>query len=98
MAAVSSFYDWAVVAEEYDGDSPMQTRLDPALARVPDGPQPFMGRASRQQPTRRTVTVKQPRRLPRPVDEAVLQQFIGSGPALMRRLPLLPAPARRRSP
>jgi integrase/recombinase XerD len=78
LAAVSSFYDWAVVAEEYDGDSPMQKRLDPALARVPDRHQPFMGGASRQQPTRRTVTVKQPRRLPRPVDEAVLEQFIGS--------------------
>jgi integrase/recombinase XerD len=78
LAAVSSFYDWAVVAEEYDGDSPMQKRLDPALARVPDRHQPFMGRASRQQPTRRTVTVKQPRRLPRPVDESVLEQFIGS--------------------
>ncbi|MEU8922460.1 tyrosine-type recombinase/integrase [Kitasatospora sp. NPDC048545] len=70
LAAVSSFYDWAVVAEEYDGDSPMQMRLDPALARVPDRRQPFMGRASRQQPMRRTVTVKQPRRLPRPVDAA----------------------------
>lgn len=78
LAAVSSFYDWAVVAEEYDGDSPMQKRLDPALARVPDRHQPFMGRASRQQPTRRTVTVKQPRRLPRPVDEVVLEKFIGS--------------------
>ncbi|WEO92720.1 tyrosine-type recombinase/integrase [Streptomyces sp. FXJ1.172] len=78
LAAVSSFYDWAVVAEEYDGDSPMQKRLDPALARVPDRHQPFMGRASRQQPMRRTVTVRQPQRLPRPVDEAVLEQFIGS--------------------
>ncbi|MER5689269.1 tyrosine-type recombinase/integrase [Streptomyces sp. NPDC002205] len=78
LAAVSSFYDWAVVAEEYDGDSPMQKRLDPALALVPDRHQPFMGRASRQHPMRRTVTVKQPRRLPRPVDEAVLEQFIGS--------------------
>ncbi|WP_319687093.1 tyrosine-type recombinase/integrase [Streptomyces sp. ME19-01-6] len=45
---------------------------------MPDRHQPFMGRASRQQPMRRTVTVKQPRRLPRPVDEAVLEQFIGS--------------------
>ncbi|MFD7541348.1 MULTISPECIES: tyrosine-type recombinase/integrase [unclassified Streptomyces] len=78
LAAVSSFYDWAVAAEEYDGDSPMHKRLAPALARVPDQPQPFTGRASRQQPTRRTVTVKQPRRLPRPVDGTVLEQFIGS--------------------
>jgi integrase/recombinase XerD len=79
LAAVASFYDWAIVAEEYDGEaSPMQMRPDPALARVPDRHQPFMGRASRQQPVRRTVTVKQPRRLPRPMDEAVLEGFIGS--------------------
>jgi hypothetical protein len=38
----------------------MQTRPDPALARVPDRHKPFVGRASRQQPVRRTVTVKQP--------------------------------------
>ncbi|GAA2748514.1 tyrosine-type recombinase/integrase [Kitasatospora cinereorecta] len=79
LAAVSSFYDWAMVAEEYDGeDSPMQMRPDPALARVPGRHQPFMGKASRQQPVRRTVTVKQPRRLPRPMDEAVLEGFIAS--------------------
>ncbi|MYS85450.1 tyrosine-type recombinase/integrase [Streptomyces sp. SID5474] len=78
LAAVSSFYDWAIVAEEYDGEtSPMQTRLDPALARVPARHQPFMGRASRQQPIRRTVTVKQPRRLPRPMDEPALEEFLG---------------------
>jgi integrase len=79
LAAVASFYDWAIVAEEYDGDaSPMQMRPDPALARVPGRHQPFMGRASRQQPVRRTVTVKQPRRLPRPMDEEALEGFIGS--------------------
>ncbi|WBO61673.1 hypothetical protein [Streptomyces camelliae] len=78
LAAVSNFYDWTVVAEGYDGDSAMQKRLDPALAQVPDRHQPFVGRASPQQPTRRTVSVKQPRRLPRPVDEAVLEQLIGS--------------------
>ncbi|MFE4801768.1 site-specific integrase [Streptomyces sp. NPDC056708] len=100
LAAVSSFYDWAVVAEEYDGDSPMQKRLDPALARVPDRHQPFMGRASRQQPTRRTVTVKQPRRLPRPVDEVVLEKFIGSLKRLRARTATasLNADARRPGP
>jgi integrase len=79
LAAVASFYDWAIVAEEYDGDaSPMQMRPDPALARVPARHQPFVGRASRQQPVRRTVTVKQPRRLPRPMDNDMLEGFIGS--------------------
>lgn len=42
------------------------------------GHQPFMGRASRQQPVRRTVTVKQPRRLPRPMEKEALEGFIGS--------------------
>ena len=79
LAAVASFYDWAIVAGEYDGDaSPMLMRADPALARVPDRHQPFMGRASRQQPVRRTVTVKQPRRLPRPMDDDVMEGFLGS--------------------
>jgi hypothetical protein len=56
----------------------MQVRPDPALARVPDRHQPFVARASRQQPVRRTVMVKQPRRLPRPVDGDVSDRFIGS--------------------
>lgn len=78
LAAVSSFFDWAIVAEEYAGDtSPMQKVVDPALARVPDRHQPFMGRASRQQPTRRVVTVKRPLRLPRPIGSDELDVFLG---------------------
>ncbi len=44
MAAVSSFYDWAIIAGGYEHDvSPVQMRPDPALARVPGRHQPFMG-------------------------------------------------------
>jgi integrase len=83
LAAVSSFYDWAIVAEEYDhGVSPVQMREDPALARVPERHQPFMGRASRQRPTRRVVQVKRPRRLPRPMDD----QDVEALPAGVKRL------------
>lgn len=47
LAAVASFYDWAIVAEEYEHDtSPIQMRPDPALARVPGRHQPFMGQAT----------------------------------------------------
>jgi integrase/recombinase XerD len=76
LAAVSSFYDWAVIAEEADA-SPMRKCADPALARVPERHQPFMGRASRQQAMRRVVTVKRPLRLPRPMRPEDLEMFLG---------------------
>ena len=89
LAAVSSFYDWAIVAEEYDhGVSPVQMRTDPALARMPDRHQPYMGRASRQQPVRRVVQVKRPRRLPRPMNEPDLEVLL-SGLKRLRDLAML---------
>ena len=89
LAAVSSFYDWAIVAEEYEhGVSPVQVRADPALARVPERRQPYMGRASRQQPVRRVVQVKRPRRLPRPMSEPDLSALL-SGLKRLRDLAML---------
>lgn len=68
LAATSSFFDWAIAAEQYTvGENPMQRRVDHALGRVPDRHQPFVGAASRQQPVRRTVRVRLPLRLPRPM-------------------------------
>jgi len=68
LAATSSFFEWAIAAEEYAGtDNPMQRRVDQPLGRVPDRHQPFVGAASRQQPVRRTVRVRLPIRLPRPM-------------------------------
>ena len=56
LAATSSFFDWAIAAEQYTtGENPMQRRIDHALGRVPELHQPFVGAASRQQPIRRTV-------------------------------------------
>jgi integrase/recombinase XerD len=79
LAATSSFYEWAISAAEYDGgDNPMQRRPDPALARVPDRHQPFVGRASRQQPVRRTVRVRLPMRLPRPMAGSEIEALLGS--------------------
>lgn len=78
LAAVSSFFEWAIAAEEYQGESPMQRRPDPALARVTARHQPFMGRASRQRPLRRAVGVKVPMRLPRPMAPADLGAFLTS--------------------
>ncbi len=79
LAATSSFYEWAISAAEYDGDdNPMQRRPDPALARVPGRHQPFVGRASRQQPVRRTVRVRLPMRLPRPMTSGEIEVLLKS--------------------
>ncbi|MGH3813724.1 MAG: tyrosine-type recombinase/integrase [Pseudonocardiaceae bacterium] len=68
LVTTSSFFDWAIAAEQYTaGENPMQRRIDHALGRVPDRHQPFVGAASRQQPVRRTVRVRLPLRLPRPM-------------------------------
>jgi len=59
LAATSSFFEWAIAAEQYTaGENPMQRRVDHVLGPVPDRHQPFVGSASRQQPVRRTVRVR----------------------------------------
>lgn len=79
LAATSSFFEWAIVAEAYAGpDNPLQKQVDPALARVPERHQPFVGGASRQQPVRRTVRVRLPMRLPRPLESDEVQALLGS--------------------
>ncbi len=79
LAATSSFYEWAIAAEEYrGGENPMQQRPDPGLARVPDRHGPFVGRASRQQPMRRAVRVRLPMRLPRPLSDEETTQLLES--------------------
>ena len=63
LAATSSFYDWAISAEEFtDAENPLQRRPDLALARTSDRHRPATGRASRQAPIRRTVRVRLPQR------------------------------------
>jgi integrase len=79
LAATSSFFEWAITAEEYAGaDNPMQRRVDHALGRVPERHQPFSGAASRQQPVRRTVRVRLPLRLPRPLSTGDVAALLSS--------------------
>jgi integrase/recombinase XerD len=79
LAAASSFFDWAIAAEQYTaGENPMQRRVDHALGRVPERHQPFVGAPSRQQPVRRTVRVRLPLRLPRPMSTEDLDALLAS--------------------
>jgi integrase/recombinase XerD len=79
LAATSSFFEWAIAAEQYTaGENPMQRRVDHPLGRVPDRHLPFVGAASRQQPVRRTVRVRLPLRLPRPMTNADVDALLAS--------------------
>ena len=78
LAAISSFYEYLIVAGRWPTENPIQRRPDPALARVSDRHRPFMGAASRQRPVRRVVRVKTIQRLPRPLDEEHVAALLGT--------------------
>lgn len=77
LAAVSSFYEYLILAGRLDTANPIEKRPDPALARVSDRHRPFMGRASRQRPVRRAVRVKTVQRVPRPLDDDQVAKLLG---------------------
>lgn len=79
LAATSSFFEWAIAVEAYGaGDNPMCRQVAPALGRVPDRHGPFVGSASRQLPVRRTVRVRLPLRLPRPMAAGEVDALLAS--------------------
>src|SRR5258708_3179934 len=79
FAAVSSFYEYLILSGEFiQRENPIQQIDDPALARVDARPRPFMGRASRRRPLRRSVHVKTARRVPRPMDDEHIGKLLAS--------------------
>jgi len=80
FAAVSSFYEYLILSGAFTGrENPLQQQVDDqALARVAERHRPFMGRASRQRPIRRSVHVKTVRRVPRPMDDEQIGKLLTS--------------------
>ncbi|MFD8813668.1 tyrosine-type recombinase/integrase [Streptomyces sp. NPDC059627] len=76
LAAVSSFYEYAILAGLLERANPIEKRPDPAVQRVSDRHRPFMGRASRQRPARRAVRVKTVQRVPRPLDDEQIEMLL----------------------
>ncbi len=76
LAAVSSFYDWAILAGRSGGPNPITRVVDRALVRVTERQRPFLSGISRQPETRRALQVKTVRRLPRPLDEAQVEALL----------------------
>jgi integrase len=69
LAAVSSFYDWAILAGRLDASNPVVRVADRALVRATERHRPLLAGIAREPTTRRALQVKTVRRLPRPLDE-----------------------------
>ena len=78
LAAVSSFYDWAILAGRFGGPNPIVRVVDRALVRAADRHRPFLAGISRTSETRRALQVKTVRRLPRPLDEGQVAALLGA--------------------
>jgi len=90
LAAVSSFYDYLILAGHLTGsENPLLRVDDPALARVAERHRPFMGAASRQRPVRRAVRVKTVARLPRPLSDEQSALLLGTFPRWRDRAMML---------
>ncbi len=78
LAAVSSFYDWAILAGRFDGFNPIARVADRALVRAADRHRPFLAGISPEPATRRALQVKTVRRLPRPLDVDQVAALLGA--------------------
>jgi len=78
LAAVSSFYDWAILAGRFDGLNPIARVADRALVHAADRHRPFLAGITHTQQTRRALQVKTVRRLPRPLDADQVAALLGA--------------------
>ena len=78
LAAVSSFYDWAILAGRFAGPNPIARVADRALVRATDRHRSFLAGIAREPETRRVLQVKTVRRLPRPLDADQVAALLGA--------------------
>jgi integrase len=78
LAAVSSFYEYLILSDQWTGENPLQQQFDREAARVSDRHRPFIGSTPRQQPVRRVIRVRTIQRLPRPMSTEQITELLGS--------------------
>jgi integrase len=80
MACLSSFFEFLILSDLLPGaKNPVVRRPDPALARVPDRPRPFLHGIARGRPaTSRAARVKTALRVPRPLPDGHFEALLGS--------------------
>ncbi len=77
LAAVSSFYEFLITCERYDGpENPILKQVDTAAGRVPGRWRPPLLTSKKQVPVRRTLRVKTVESLPRPIPDEIYRALI----------------------
>jgi integrase/recombinase XerD len=78
LSAVSSFYEFLIASEIYDGgENPIVKVTDQASARVPGRFRPPLTSAAKQRPVRRVLQVKTVETVPRPMTGEVYAALVG---------------------
>jgi integrase len=78
LAAVSSFYEYAIVAGWYQEANPLEKVPDRMAQHLTERHQPFLGSIRHQHPIRRRVGVRTVDRLPRPFDTHQVVALMGA--------------------
>jgi integrase len=78
LAAVSSFYEYTIVAGWYQEANPLEKVPDLMAQHLTERHQPFLGSIRRQHPIRRRVGVRTVERLPRPFETDQVVALMGA--------------------
>jgi integrase/recombinase XerD len=76
LAAVSSFYEWAKITEQFNGPNPIIRIEDRAAAHVSERHRPFLVGIVSRPPTRGHLRLRQVHRLPRPMANDQVEALI----------------------
>jgi integrase len=76
LAAVSAFYDWAILSGHFDGPNPITRIADRSIVMASDRHRPFLTSIAPMAPSARTLRVRTARRLPRPLDPEQIAQLL----------------------
>lgn len=68
LAAVSAFYDWAILCGRYNGVNPIARVAECSAMMVADRHRPFLTGIATRSPSAKALRVRTARRLPRPLD------------------------------
>jgi integrase/recombinase XerD len=68
LAAVSAFYDWAILCGPFDGPNPITRITERSIMMVSERHQPLLAGIAALSPSARTMRIRTSCRLPRPLD------------------------------
>lgn len=76
LAAISAFYDWAILCGRRDGVNPIARVSERSAMMASDRHRPFLTGIASRPPSAKALRVRTPRRLPRPLDPEQIAKLL----------------------